>query len=95
VAGRGVLDLALRAGSDALAVTMVNLANPMMMKGPTREIYPTGTFVASVAIPEGRTFGSARLLVAGTPADATVSGSRVEIEVPSFDLVEAVHIDWA
>ena len=94
IEGRAVLDIALRAGKDSLAVAMVNLANPMMMKGPTREVYPVGRQVVSVAIPDGRRFAGARLLVAGAKAGATVKGDRVEIEVPGIDLIEVVHIDW-
>ena len=95
MSGRAVLDIALRESNDAVAVAMVNLANPMMMKGPIRETYPTGKLVASVAIPEGRTFAGARLLVAGAKANAKVGDGRVDIEVPAIDLVEVVHVDWA
>ncbi len=95
VRGRAVVDIALRESNDAVAVAMVNLANPMMMKGPIRETYPTGKLIASVTIPEGRRFAGARLLVAGAKATAKVGDGRVDIEVPAIDLVEVVHVDWA
>ncbi|WEX11086.1 alpha-amylase family protein [Chelativorans sp. AA-79] len=95
VAGKAVLDIAVREGKDELAVAMQNLSNPMMMKGPTREIYPVGPQDVSVAVPEGRSFAGARLVVAGTKADARVEDGRVTARVPGIDLVEVVHITWA
>jgi hypothetical protein len=76
-------------------VAMQNLTNPMMMKGPTREVYPLGCHEISVAIPEGRTFATARLLAAGVKAYARADGDRVIVAVPTIDLVEVVHITWA
>jgi hypothetical protein len=67
----------------------------MLMKGPTREIYPVGRQKVSVAVPAGRSFAEARLLVAGETAEATVEAGRVVVTVPTIDLVEAVHITWA
>lgn len=95
VTGQAVLDVAVRGGRDEVAVAMQNLGNPMMMKGPTREIYPVGRQEVSVAIPEGRSFSAARLLVAGAKADARVEGGRVIVTVPRIDLVEVAHITWA
>jgi hypothetical protein len=93
--GRSVLDIGLREHHDGLAVSLVNLSNPMMMKGPTREVYPVGKQTLSVAIPAGRSFKSARLLVAGMTAAATATDGRVEVEVPGIDLLEVVHLTWA
>jgi hypothetical protein len=94
VEGRAVLDIALREGNDGLAVTLVNLSNPMMMKGPIRQVYPVGRQVVSVAIPAGRSFKSASLLVSGDTGRAKVVGDRVEVEVPGIELIEVVHLTW-
>jgi hypothetical protein len=66
-----------------------------MMKGPTREFYPVGRQTVSVAIPSGKSFGAAKLLVAGTTASVKVTGNRVDIEVPEIELMEVVHLTWA
>ncbi|OWJ68904.1 alpha-amylase family protein [Inquilinus limosus] len=95
VTGRSVLDVALRENQDGLVVALQNLTNPMMMKGPTRETYPVGRQEVSVAIPVGRAFAGARLLVAGEAAEAEVEAGRVTVTVPAIELVEAVHITWA
>jgi hypothetical protein len=94
VAGREVLDLAVRTNAGGVAVVLHNLNNPMMMKGPIREVFPAGRQVVSVAIPAGRQFAGARLLVAGREANARVAGGRVEIDVPRLDTLEVVHVNW-
>ncbi len=94
VAGREILDLAVRENADGTAIVLHNLNNPMMMKGPIRAVYPAGKQTVSVAIPKGRSFRQARLLVNGAPARSHVSDGRVDIEVPGIDTLEAVHITW-
>ena len=42
VDGPGVLDVALWRQQASLTVHLVNLTNPMMMKGPVRDIFPVG-----------------------------------------------------
>lgn len=95
ITGRSVLDTSVREDHDGLAVAMVNLSNPMMMKGPVREVYPVGRQTVSIAIPPGRRVASARLLVAQAAAEAQTSGDRVDVAVPGIDLLEVVHVSWA
>jgi hypothetical protein len=95
VAGREILDLAVRENRDGIAVVLHNLNNPMMMKGPIRAVFPAGPQTVSIAIPAGRSFGHAELLLAGGEARAHVAGGRVEIEVPGIETLEAVHVTWA
>ena len=40
--GPGVLDVTVWRQADSLTVHLVNLTNPMMMKGPLRELIPVG-----------------------------------------------------
>jgi hypothetical protein len=94
VAGREVLDLAVRENANGTAIVMHNLNNPMMMKGPIRAVYPAGRQTVSLAIPKGKSFKQARLLVNGATAKSRVADGRVEIEVPGIDTLEAVHITW-
>ncbi len=95
VTGKAVLDTALRENEGGLAVVLYNLTNPMMMKGPTREVYPVGPQVVSVALPDGRAVASARLLVRGSDAAVRVEAGRAVIEVPGIDSLEVVHLTWA
>lgn len=95
VTGQGVLDLAFRRGPDGLALALFNLTNPMMMKGPAREIYPIGPQRISIALPPGRTVGAARAVVAGVPVSCTCKDGRAEIALPGLERLEIVHLTWA
>lgn len=94
LSGHSVLDIAVREGKDELVVSLVNLSNPMMMKGPIREVYPVGPQEVSVAVPHGRSFERARLLVSGRPVEGRVENGRVTLTVPGIDLIEVVQISW-
>ncbi|WP_417308071.1 family 10 glycosylhydrolase [Devosia sp.] len=93
--GKSVLDISVREGADATTVVLNNLTNPMMMKGPIREIYPVGPQQLSIAIPEGRSFAAAEALVAGGTLDATEKDGRVSVTIPGLDTLEAIRLSWA
>ena len=95
VAGREILDIAVRENAEGMAIVLHNLNNPMMMKGPIRTVFPAGRQTVSLAIPPDRSFRRARLLVAGREANAHVIDGRVEIEVPGLETLEAVHVSWS
>lgn len=95
ISGLSVLDLSVREDRTGLAVVLNNLSNPMMMKGPIREVYPAGRQEVSIAIPSGKSFGGAELLVAGGEAPASVADGRVTVVVPSISTIEVVYVTWA
>ena len=41
VEGQGVLDVSIWEQANSMTVHLVNLTNPMMMKGPVREVFPS------------------------------------------------------
>ncbi len=53
VTGPGVLDVTVWRQKDSMTVHLVNLTNPMMMKGPIRELIPVGEQKVRVRLPEG------------------------------------------
>ena len=65
VEGKGVLDTSVWGEKNSMTVHLVNLTNPMMMKGPLREVIPLPNQEVSILIPEGRRVSAVRLLVAG------------------------------
>jgi hypothetical protein len=72
---------------------MVNLTNPMAMKGPVRELIPSPSQRLSVRIPKGKQVKAGRLLVSVAPARYRIVNGAVEVEVPAIELNEAVTND--
>lgn len=91
VTGRGILDITVWRQRASFTVHMVNLTNPMMMKGPVREIYPVGP--QKVRLQLSAKPKSVRLCVARKPVAFRMDGSFIEFEVPSIELHEMVAID--
>ncbi len=95
VEGKGVLDVSLWMQKDSMTAHLVNLTNPMMMKGPIREIIPAPPQQVRIRVPEGRRVSKVSLLVSGKPPGHRISGSVVSLELPSIELHEVVAIDFA
>ena len=93
VEGAGLVDVAVHRGETSVAVALVNLTNPMAMRGPIRETLPLPPQTVSIAVPDGRV--KARLLVAGVDVEPTISDGRAEIVIPTAGLLEIVHVDWS
>jgi hypothetical protein len=93
VEGRGVIDVTVWRQRDSMTVHLVNLTNPMMMKGPLREVIPVGPLRVRIRMPAGTRAKSVRLLTAGTPARVQEVGGVVTVGVPSIDVHEVVAID--
>jgi hypothetical protein len=93
VAGNGVLDVTVWRQRDSLTVHLVNLTNPMMMKGPVRQVFPVGEQTVRVRLPAGATARTLRLLVTGTFPDFSQNAGWVELTVPSIAIHEVVAID--
>lgn len=62
VKGPGVLDVSVWTQKDSMTVHLVNLTNPMMMKGPVREIIPIPGPQVAIRIPSGKTIRKVHLL---------------------------------
>jgi hypothetical protein len=93
VTGPGVLDVTFWRQKDSLAIHLVNLTNPMMMKGPVRELIPIGPQTVKLRLPEGTRAREVRLLAAGTTLPAERAGNFLTVTVPSILDHEVVAID--
>ena len=93
VEGKGMLDVSLWMQKDSVAAHLVNLTNPMMMKGPVREIIPSPPQKVRIQVPEGRSVRKVTLLVSGKEAEYTTAGRVVTLELPSIDLHEVIALD--
>jgi Hypothetical glycosyl hydrolase 6/Beta-galactosidase trimerisation domain len=95
VEGPGVIDLSVWTQKDSMTVHLVNLTNPMMMKGPVSEIFPIPRQQVRVRIPDGRHVAKVHLLVGETDVPYRRENGAVELEVPSIGLHEVIAIDFA
>ena len=95
VAGPGVIDVALWRQEKSLTAHLVNLTNPMMMKGPVREILPVGAQKVRIRLPENARATGLRLLVSGNTPKFVQRNGMIELEIPSIGLHEVVAIDLA
>jgi Hypothetical glycosyl hydrolase 6/Beta-galactosidase trimerisation domain len=95
VTGRGVLDVSVWTQKNSMTVHLVNLTNPMMMKGPIREIIPAPAQKIRVRTPAGKRMLHASLLVAGGRAVGRQTGDWMEVTIPSIGVHEVIAIDFA
>jgi len=94
VEGPGLLDVTVWRQRGSMTVHLVNLTNPMMMKGPLREIIPIGPQRVRVRLPAGTRASRVQLLTAGTSHPIEESGGALTMTVPSVDVHEVVAIDF-
>jgi hypothetical protein len=88
VDGPGLLDVTVWRNSNSVTVHLVNLTNPMAMKGPYRDFFPVGPQVIRLRLPGKLQAKRARLLAATKDV-----GSTLSITVPSVLDHEVVAID--
>jgi len=93
VSGAGVLDVTVWRQEESMTVHLVNLTNPMMMKGPFREIFPIVNQKVKVRLPQGKKARKTQLLVAGGSPQVQEAAGYLTLTVPSIDVHEVVAID--
>jgi len=93
VTGPGVLDVTVWRQKSSITVHLVNLTNPMMMKGPFRELIPIGAQRVRVRLPEQKKPSKVQLLVSGQSPQVRESGGFLELTIPSILLHELLAID--
>jgi hypothetical protein len=93
VEGPGILDVTVWRQQSSMTVHLVNLTNPMMMKGPLREVIPLGSQQVRIRLPAGRQAKGVRLLTAGTAAQVQAAGGTLTVTVPSIDVHEVIAIE--
>jgi hypothetical protein len=94
LAGLGVVDVNVWEQENSLAVHIVNLTNPMMMKGPIRELYPVGPLEIQVRLPKDRQAKAVRLLVNKAEVKFQSADGVVKLTVPKITDHEVVAVDF-
>ena len=92
VKNKGVVDVAVWRQKDSMTVHLVNLTNPMMMKGPFRDIFPVDAAV-DIQIPEKTKVAGVRLLFSEKVPQYSIKGNRVSLNVSQIPDHEIVAID--
>lgn len=84
VTGTGLLDVTVWKDQGRTVVHLVNLTNPMTMKGPYREFFPVGEQKIKLRLSTAISSDTARLLVAKKDVKINQSGAEVTVVVPSI-----------
>jgi hypothetical protein len=92
VDGQGLLDVTAWRNNDSVTIHLVNLTNPMAMKGPYRDFFPIGPQTVRVRLPGGVQAKGARLLAADKAVAIERSGDTLSVTVPSILDHEVVAI---
>jgi hypothetical protein len=95
VEGRGIVDVAVWEQKDSMTLHLVNLTNPMLWKGPVREIVPVAGQKIVLRIPAQRRVRGVHLLVAGRDVPYRVEGDTIHLETPPIGLHEVVAVDFS
>jgi hypothetical protein len=93
VSGPGVFDVTLFRQRGSTTVHLVNLTNPMMMKGPLRELIPIGPLDVRVRLANGARPSKVSLLTAGTSVPVQIENGALHVNVPSVSVHEVIAID--
>jgi hypothetical protein len=75
-----------------MTVHLVNLTNPMMMKGPFRELIPVDVEV-SVTVPTDLKVTSIKLLLRGEKVNYRLDQDIISISVPGIEDHEIIGFD--
>lgn len=93
VEGPGLLDVTVWRQRESMTIHLVNLTNPMMMKGPLREAIPIGPQRARIRLPAGARARNVKLLTAGTTPRVRQEDGLLTLTVPSVEVHEVIAID--
>jgi hypothetical protein len=94
VEGPGVIDITVWRQQNSMTVHLVNLTNPMMMKGPFRELIPVDLKV-SIQVPDGIKVKGVKLLVKGQNTEFEVINGKITLEVPQVSDHEIVAVEMS
>lgn len=95
VSGPGLIDISYWRQKNSLAAHLLNLTNPMAMKGVMRELIATGPYEVKLRLPSGVKPARVRLLEAATDAVYRRDGEDLIVQVPKVIVHEVIAIDFA
>ncbi len=93
VTGAGMIDVTVWQQKESMTVHLVNLTNPMLMKGPIRELIPISEQKVKVRLPQGMKAKRVQLLVGGQAVRTEEVNGYLSVTVPTILAHEVVAID--
>jgi hypothetical protein len=93
VEGPGVVEVTAWRQAGSLTVHLVNLTNPMLMRGAFRELVPIGEQVVRLRLPDASSPARVHLLKAEQDCDFVQRGEVLEARVPSVLDHEVLAVD--
>jgi hypothetical protein len=93
VTGPGIIDVTFFRQSHSMTVHLVNLTNPMFMKGPIREILPVGAQTITVRVPDGFRVRRSQLLTLGIVPKLSRQANLLKIVVPGLKIHEVIALE--
>jgi hypothetical protein len=94
VSGPGIIDVTVWRQAKSMTVHLVNLTNPMMMKGPFRELIPVSAQV-TVKVPAGAKITGANLLMSDKKIPVTIRNGSITVSIPQIFDHEIIALDLA
>ena len=94
VTGPGLLDITVWRQKESMTVHLVNLTNPMTMKGPFREFFAVPEQRVKVRLPENARVKNVHLLVRDQMPQSEVTAGYITVTVPSILDHEVIAIDF-
>jgi hypothetical protein len=91
---KGIVDVAVWRQKNSMTVHVVNLTNPMMMKGPVRELFPIEAKVR-IKIPANTSVTNVSLLLSGTKPQFEQKDGVITVNTFSILDHEIVALDLA
>jgi hypothetical protein len=93
VKGEGILDITAWKQERSMTIHLVNFTNPMMMKGPFRELLPVNEQNVRVKLPVGSNVKEVKLLVSNIIPQYRVSNGLLELKIDRILDHEVIAID--
>ncbi len=90
---QGIMDVTVWRQKNSMTVHLVNLTNPMMMKGPMRDLFPVEAQV-EIKIPSGVTVSGVRLLLGEAKPKYEIKAGSVMVSVPTVLDHEIIALDF-
>lgn len=94
VKGPGVIDVTVWKQEHSMTVHLVNLTNPMMMKGPFRELIPVDAEL-SISIPENKKPAGVHLLMSGKKPVYEMKNGKLYVKAPQVMAHEIIGVEFA